>query len=87
MNNLSFEIAPGERLRERVDGEAIRFWILGTHYRSPLAFDLPSLGGRLALDIKGGQFLQMEPGAARLLGVAHRLQQATDWHRRSPAGV
>ena len=36
---------------------------------SPLAFDLPSLGGRLALDMKGGQFLQMEPGAARLLGV------------------
>ncbi len=36
---------------------------------SPLAFDLPSLGGRLALDIRGGQFLQMDPGAARLLGV------------------
>ncbi len=36
---------------------------------SPLALDLPSLGGRLALDIKGGQFLQMDPGAARLLGV------------------
>ncbi len=36
---------------------------------SPLAFDLPSLGGRLALDMQGGQFLQMDPGAARLLGV------------------
>ena len=24
---------------------------------------------------------------ARLLGVAHRLQLATDWHRRAPAGV
>ena len=36
---------------------------------SPLAFDLPSLGGRLMLDMKGGQFLQMNPGAARLLGV------------------
>ena len=36
---------------------------------SPLAFDLPSLGGRLALDMRGGQFLQMDPGAARLLGV------------------
>ena len=36
---------------------------------SPLAFDLPTLGGRLALDMKGGQFLQMNPGAARLLGV------------------
>jgi cysteinyl-tRNA synthetase len=33
------------RLRERVDGEAIRFWILGTHYRSPLAFDLVEEGG------------------------------------------
>ncbi len=28
------------RLRARIDGEAIRYWILGTHYRSPLAFDL-----------------------------------------------
>ncbi len=28
------------RLRDRVDGEAIRMWILGTHYRAPLAFDL-----------------------------------------------
>lgn len=28
------------RLRERVDGEAVRLWILGTHYRAPLAFDL-----------------------------------------------
>jgi uncharacterized protein (TIGR02099 family) len=36
---------------------------------SPLAFDLPTLGGRLALDMQGGQFLQMDPGAARLLGV------------------
>jgi len=24
---------------------------------------------------------------ARLLNVAHRYQQATDWHRRRPAGV
>lgn len=36
---------------------------------SPLAFDLPSLGGRLAMDMKNGQFLQLDPGAARLLGV------------------
>ncbi len=28
------------KLRERLDGEAIRLWILGTHYRSPLSFDL-----------------------------------------------
>ena len=31
--------------------------------------DLPSLGGTLALDMQGGHFLQMDPGAARLLGV------------------
>ena len=36
---------------------------------SPLGLHLPTLGGRLVLDIKGGQFLQMDPGAARLLGV------------------
>ena len=24
---------------------------------------------------------------ARILGVAHRYQQETDWHRRVPAGV
>lgn len=24
---------------------------------------------------------------ARLLNVAHRYQQATDWHRRTPAGL
>jgi uncharacterized protein (TIGR02099 family) len=36
---------------------------------SPLALDLPSLGGRLVLDMKAGQFLQMDPGAARLLAV------------------
>ena len=36
---------------------------------SPLALDLPSLGGRLVMDMKGGQFLQVDPGAARLLGV------------------
>jgi cysteinyl-tRNA synthetase len=33
-----------KRLRDRVDGEAVRLWILGTHYRSPLAFDLAEVG-------------------------------------------
>ncbi len=28
------------KLRTRVDGEAVRLWILGTHYRSPLSFDV-----------------------------------------------
>ncbi len=36
------------RLRDRVDGEAIRFWILGTHYRAPLAFDLAEVGDDVA---------------------------------------
>jgi aspartyl-tRNA(Asn)/glutamyl-tRNA(Gln) amidotransferase subunit A len=26
-------------------------------------------------------------GEARLLNVAHRYQQATDWHRRRPSGL
>ena len=30
-----------------------------------------------------GNYLQ----EARLLNVAHRLQQATDWHLRAPKGV
>ena len=36
---------------------------------SPLALDLPTLGGTLALALEGGQFLQVDPGAARLLGM------------------
>jgi uncharacterized protein YhdP len=36
---------------------------------SPLALDLPTLNGTLALALEGGQFLQVDPGAARLLGV------------------
>jgi len=36
---------------------------------SPLGFDLPSLGGTLGLALAGGQFLKVDAGAARLLGV------------------
>jgi uncharacterized protein (TIGR02099 family) len=36
---------------------------------SPLAIDYPSMGGQLQLDIERGQFLQVDPGAAKLLGV------------------
>ena len=36
---------------------------------SPLSLDLPTLNGTLALALEGGQFLQVDPGAARLLGV------------------
>jgi uncharacterized protein (TIGR02099 family) len=36
---------------------------------SPMSLDYPSLAGQLNLDIKTGQFLKVEPGAAKLLGV------------------
>jgi len=36
---------------------------------SPLALDYPSLSGQLRADVASGQFLQVEPGAAKLLGV------------------
>jgi uncharacterized protein YhdP len=36
---------------------------------SPLALDYPSLSGQLQLDIERGQFLKVDPGAAKLLGV------------------
>jgi uncharacterized protein (TIGR02099 family) len=36
---------------------------------SPLAIDYPSLSGQLQMEIERGQFLQVDPGAAKLLGV------------------
>ncbi len=36
---------------------------------SPLSIDLPSLGGQVNVALEGGQFLQAEPGIAKLLGV------------------
>lgn len=36
---------------------------------SPLALDYPSLTGQLKVDIERGQFLKVDPGAAKLLGV------------------
>ena len=36
---------------------------------SPLELDLPTLGGQMSVALEGGRFLQVEPGAARLLGV------------------
>ena len=36
---------------------------------SPLALDIPTLEGRLALAMKAGKFLKADAGAARLLGV------------------
>lgn len=36
---------------------------------SPLALHVPSLGGAFKVDVKSGQFLKADAGAARLLGV------------------
>ncbi|MDZ4129992.1 MAG: AsmA-like C-terminal region-containing protein, partial [Hydrogenophaga sp.] len=36
---------------------------------SPLVLDYPSLSGQLQLDVERGQFLKVDPGAAKLLGV------------------
>ena len=36
---------------------------------TPLALDYPSLEGQIYADIASGQFLKVEPGAAKLLGV------------------
>ena len=36
---------------------------------SPLGLDFPTLGGTLGLALTGGQFLKVDAGAARLLGV------------------
>ena len=36
---------------------------------SPLWLDIPSLSGQVKVDLAQGQFLQVQPGAARLLGV------------------
>jgi uncharacterized protein YhdP len=35
----------------------------------PFSLDLPTLSGQLTLDIAAGQFLKVDPGAAKLLGV------------------
>ncbi|MFO1319716.1 MAG: YhdP family protein [Burkholderiales bacterium] len=36
---------------------------------TPVKFDAPTLGGRLSLEARKGQFLEMEPGLGRLLGI------------------
>jgi uncharacterized protein (TIGR02099 family) len=35
----------------------------------PFAIDIPSMNGRMHLDMAAGQFLKVDPGAAKLLGV------------------
>ena len=46
----------------------------------PCGFDEKGLP--VGLQIVGNHFAE-----ARMLGVAHQYQQATDWHLRAPAGV
>jgi len=36
---------------------------------SPADFDVPSLGGQLVVDAAAGQFVKLEPGLAKLLGI------------------
>lgn len=36
---------------------------------SPFAIDLPTLGGTMDIAVRDGQFLKVEPGAAKLIGV------------------
>jgi uncharacterized protein YhdP len=35
----------------------------------PYAMDIPSMSGKVQLDLAAGQFLKVDPGAAKLLGV------------------
>jgi uncharacterized protein YhdP len=35
----------------------------------PYSLDIPSLSGKIAMDVEDGQFLKQDPGAAKLLGV------------------
>ena len=35
----------------------------------PFSLDVPSLGGQMRIDLAAGQFLKVDPGAAKLLGV------------------
>lgn len=35
----------------------------------PFALDIPSLSGQIHMDVNNGQFLKVDPGAAKLLGV------------------
>jgi aspartyl-tRNA(Asn)/glutamyl-tRNA(Gln) amidotransferase subunit A len=78
-------------------------WKIGAHGNDPVAdyladiYTLPaSLAGLPAMSAPAGfstglpvglQLIGNYLSEARLLNVAHRLQQATDWHLRKPQGV
>lgn len=77
-------------------------WKLGEHGGDPVAdyladiFTLPaSLAGLPGMSVPAGfdagmpvglQLIGNYFGEAKLLNAAHRFQQATDWHRRTPEG-
>ncbi|MET0507695.1 MAG: AsmA-like C-terminal region-containing protein, partial [Burkholderiaceae bacterium] len=44
----------------------------------PSNFDIPTLSGDVKLDVRDGQFLKVEPGAAKLIGVLN-LQALPKW--------
>ena len=49
------------------------------HWQSvPSNFDIKSLGGDLTVDVRNGQFLKADPGAAKLIGVLN-LQALPKW--------
>ena len=49
------------------------------HWQSvPSNFDIKSLGGDLIVDVRNGQFLKADPGAAKLIGVLN-LQALPKW--------
>ena len=49
------------------------------HWQSvPSNFDVGSLGGELTMDVRNGQFLKADPGAAKLIGVLN-LQALPKW--------
>lgn len=52
-----------------IDGGAARLVGVVEWDGSPTRFHAPSLGGRLSLEVRKGQFLEMEPGLGRLLGI------------------
>ena len=59
----------GLGLGERVDGGAGTAHFEGTWPGSPAGFRLGELEGSLALAVKDGRLLEVEPGAGRLLGL------------------
>ena len=73
--NYQLDIADAGRLLDRLGFKAV---LRGGRGRLagevswdglPFSLDIPSLSGKLEMDIAAGQFLKVDPGAAKLLGV------------------